>query len=399
MLVGVDELCVLLVDDEPKVINGLERSLSLLEEDWDILVAYSGEEALAILDEEKVQVVLSDLRMPVMDGAAFLSKTRKEYPGTVRFILSGYADKDLMLNASQYAHRYLVKPSSAQDVVNAIREVWKTHAEINNEEVVDKVSNAGGLLSGKGAIGELLKTTDDPECTIERLKELVVKYPPVYASVLRVSNTAFFGSGGCVESIDQALMILGMDFVKALALIELTKSSLALSPAGDRFADQMFEHSVEASQLVRRLKDVITDAKLIQRIQSIALLHDLGKLILLDYAGDRYIQLCEESLHSKTECWRMEREEFGCDHAMIGAYLFNLWGFPIEVVQGIAWHHDPESIEGELLCPARVMNLLNLMSHDVFNKCTYFSGSVSEALLDTYSLPKDLVDQIKDDFL
>lgn len=391
MLSEYEELTVLLVDDEPKVIKGLERSLSLLETDWNILVAFSGEEGLRLLEEESVDVVLSDLRMPVMDGAAFLKTVRSRHPGVIRFVLSGYADKHLMLEAERYAHQYLVKPCTAQKVVESVKKVYETYSRINNKEVLDVVSNSEGLLSGDGLVGELLRVTDDPECSIDSLKELIIKDPPIYASILKISNTAFFGSSGEIESIDQALMILGIDFVKAIGLVELMKREITLSPSQSHFAERVFEHSIEARQLVVHFAGAIGNPKFVQRIQSIALLHDLGKLILLDYAGDRYMKMCADSLEQDKECWRLEREIFGCDHAAIGAYLFELWGFPEEIVRGVAWHHCPEDLGNDDNCSSWYMYIVNLLSHRLNGSASYRSGIVTDDELKKYSLPESVI--------
>ena len=117
----------LFVDDEPLVLSGLKRMLRSLRTDWDIAFASSGAEALTLLADEPFDVVVSDMRMPSMDGAALLSHVASSWPGVARFVLSGHAELAAVLKAVRPAHRYFGKPcdpavlSAALGDVRAVR--------------------------------------------------------------------------------------------------------------------------------------------------------------------------------------------------------------------------------------------------------------------------------------
>ncbi len=107
---------VLCVDDEPNVLEGLERTLF---EHFDVTTATSGAEGLQILQsEDPFAVVVSDMRMPIMDGAAFLAQAREAVPNTVRVLLTGQADMDSAISAVNDGNifRFLCKPCP-QDVL------------------------------------------------------------------------------------------------------------------------------------------------------------------------------------------------------------------------------------------------------------------------------------------
>src|SRR5690606_18712073 len=88
---------ILCVDDEPNVLAGLERTLF---DDYDVTTANSGVEALEILaEEEPFAIIISDMRMPNMDGATFLAEARKLEPDTVRMLLTGYSDVEAAISA------------------------------------------------------------------------------------------------------------------------------------------------------------------------------------------------------------------------------------------------------------------------------------------------------------
>lgn len=101
---------ILLVDDEANVLAALRRAL--YEEPYDILTAESGEEGLKLLLTQRVKVVISDERMPGMNGASFLAAVREKYPETVRFMLTGHASLESAMQAVNCGeiYRFFTKP-------------------------------------------------------------------------------------------------------------------------------------------------------------------------------------------------------------------------------------------------------------------------------------------------
>ena len=94
---------VLFVDDEPHLLAGLRRSLHTRGVGWQISFAASGAEALDLMTAEPCDAVISDMRMPGMDGAQLLDRIRRAHPGTARFVLSGEADRDAVLASASVA--------------------------------------------------------------------------------------------------------------------------------------------------------------------------------------------------------------------------------------------------------------------------------------------------------
>ena len=113
---------LLCVDDEANILSALRRLFR--PHGYTVLTAGGGEEGLEILAREPVDLIISDMRMPVMDGARFLGEARKRHPDTVRLLLTGYADMEstiAAINSGQIA-RYIAKPWNDQDVLLTVRE-------------------------------------------------------------------------------------------------------------------------------------------------------------------------------------------------------------------------------------------------------------------------------------
>ena len=113
---------VLLVDDEEPILNSLRRLLR--GQPYDVLLATSGEQALAIMAERNIDLVVSDARMPNMDGATLLARIYALYPDTTRILLTGFADLETIVKAINEGqiHRYIAKPWTDEELVLTLRQ-------------------------------------------------------------------------------------------------------------------------------------------------------------------------------------------------------------------------------------------------------------------------------------
>ncbi len=159
-----EEVTILCVDDEQNVLNSLIRLF--IDYDYNILTATSGSEGLEILKKEKVQIVISDYRMPVMNGAEFLKEVVKLQPETVRIVLSGFADTSSILSAINEGdiYKFIPKPWNDEElkvtISNAIEHYYLVRKneelanilKIKNEELTEINNKLINLLDEKSLI-------------------------------------------------------------------------------------------------------------------------------------------------------------------------------------------------------------------------------------------------------
>src|SRR5437870_1863054 len=112
---------VLFVDDDQALLDGLRRVLRSERQIWDMTFVADSTEALNIISQQCFDVVVSDMRMPNLNGAQLLSEVKKICPISVRIILSGQADLDLIVEAVASAHQFLSKPCETNDLRSTIR--------------------------------------------------------------------------------------------------------------------------------------------------------------------------------------------------------------------------------------------------------------------------------------
>lgn len=139
---------VLFVDDEEAILEALEHCT--FDEEWEMLTAGSGPEALEVLSRSQVSVVVSDYRMPGMNGVELLKQVHERFPKTIRMILSGYAEAHVVVEAINEGHvdRFLAKPWDDEDLIRAVNDgVHKYMLEMENRLLQETVKARNRELS------------------------------------------------------------------------------------------------------------------------------------------------------------------------------------------------------------------------------------------------------------
>jgi len=139
---------ILIVDDEEKVIKALVRALS--SEQYRILTASDGEEALTKLCEAQVDLIISDNRMPGMSGIQLLPIVKTRWPGTMRFLLTGQADTETAIRAINEGevYRFITKPWNSEELRVTIRRALEHHRLMEeNEKLLSTVRRQTQFLS------------------------------------------------------------------------------------------------------------------------------------------------------------------------------------------------------------------------------------------------------------
>jgi len=111
---------ILFVDDEPKILQGLQRSLRPMKDEWDMDFISSSIEALEEVKKNKYDVVVSDYKMPKMDGIELLTLVKNENPEIKRILLSGQSEDEVFDKAEKIADKYIAKPCSTEELMSII---------------------------------------------------------------------------------------------------------------------------------------------------------------------------------------------------------------------------------------------------------------------------------------
>jgi len=331
---------ILFVDDEPKLLEGLQRMLRPERRQWDMMFAAGGEEALAVMEKTPVDVVVTDMRMPGMDGASLLQAVNKRYPGVMRIVLSGHFNAESGLRAVPVAHQFLTKPCDPHKLKAAIERSSQAEGEPPDEATCRLIGAIGALPSPPRTCRLLNEALDDVESSSDQIAKIISQDVALTAKVLQLVNSAFFSLQREVTDTKTAVTFLGIDVLKQLVLsAEILKTFRPVRPIMGFSLDDFDQHSQRAAKIANRLPAVGPVADL---AATAALLHDTGKLVLATRLPVQFEKALLKSIRERKPLHVCETEVFGTTHAAIGAYLLNLWGLPRPAVDAIAHHHKPQ---------------------------------------------------------
>lgn len=353
---------VLFVDDEPNILLGLKRMLRSMRHEMDFFFAESGLDALSILAEHEVNVIVSDMRMPGMDGAALLNTVMEQYPQIIRIMLTGHAEDSSILQTIPVVHQFLAKPSDPQTLKDILSRACALQQLVTSEQLKTLVSGLGTLPSLPEVYAELREKTKDPECAISDVAHIIEKDLAMSTKVLQLVNSAFYGIYTNIDSPARAVNLLGLDTIKALVLGVGIFTEMAPASVKTFSAPALWAHSYTVAMFAKVIALSESSDRTIADDAFIAgIVHDVGKLLLFSSLEEQYLMALEKVELESISLSAAEDEVFGGDHGAVGGYLLGLWGLPGAVVEAATFHHKLEIYPEDSFSPALAVHVANFI--------------------------------------
>ncbi|UWG95428.1 response regulator [Dehalobacter sp. DCM] len=338
---------ILFVDDEPMLLQGIRRMLWPLREEWEMFFAEDGHSALQILRESPIDVIVSDMCMPGMDGAELLQNVLQRFPHVIRIMLSGDSDQERVLRSVMPTHMFLIKPCDTTVLKQTVDRASRLKKLLNNADIANIANGIVRLPSIPLLYMNLLHEIQSASPSLARIGEIISQDLGMSAKILQLVNSAFFSLPNHIKDPRQAVNLLGLNIIKALVLYvnlffgeDCFASGLSTKDIGD--------HSMQVGSLAGRIYKLESkNAQLESEVLCIGFLHDIGSLILNQFPQYRRIVLTAEKEAESSVQLNQEKEMFGTTHAEIGAYLLGIWGLPDHFIENVAFHHHPSSYNGQ----------------------------------------------------
>lgn len=347
---------VLFVDDEADVLEGLENGLRPWRHQWQLMFAGSGDEALQAMRERHVDVVVSDMRMPGMDGAALLRTVRERQPETVRIMLSGQADREGVLRALPVAHQFLSKPCDARRLHAIISRCRLLNDALFSDAVKQAIASVSALPALPRLYWELAEELERPNATVRRVAAIIEQDVAMTARLLQVVNSAFFAFARPICSVRDAVTMLGLEPVRALVLSSELFRGMAPRCAGTGLdLERLHAHALRVAAIAETLPD---DPETRTIAMAAGMLHDIGLMVMSLPASRRdAAPLPARSAEPPPLS--------GCSHALIGGHLLALWGLPQPLIEAVACHHRPSLLDDLRMSAAGAVHVADWIAHEL----------------------------------
>jgi len=229
-----------------------------------------------------------------------------------------------------------------------------------NRELYDLINNSY-ISSVERVVTEIVRVINDPNSSAKDLKEVIELDPPLTGRILRRANSAYYSRRRGVSEVQDAVILLGFDVVKELALNQ---------KVAELFADDTVIHGYSRLALWKQSVAVALAAKFIYRrelalrgddVYAAGLLHNIGIIVEDQFLHQDFVRVLQRSREEQRDFLRLETEAFGFDHTNIGMALANNWNLPVDLVMAIGYHHAPESASADSIRMAATLFIANYL--------------------------------------
>ena len=357
---------VLFVDDEKNMLDGIKRLLRPMRNEMDFYYAVGGVDALQLMGTHSIDIVISDMRMPIMSGLQFLTEVQQRFPQTIRIMLSGQADDEAIVNTVSVVHQFLAKPCEPDVLKDVLRRSAALYNLMSNDRLRAVVSSIDKLPSLPSIYAELNDALKNAEVTAEDVARIIEQDIAMTAKMLQLVNSSFFGLYQKVDSAARAVKLLGVETVKVLVLGAQIFSELRVKSTLLEM-DTLYSHSIAVANCSRRIASTCTnDTALIEQSFIAGLLHDIGKLLLISQCQQQYEQVLAEAAANAVKLTDCEEKILQATHGYVGAYLIGLWGFANAIVEAVAFHNNLEKYPAAGFGPALAVHVADYAYYRVF---------------------------------
>jgi HD-like signal output (HDOD) protein len=357
---------MLFVDDEPNVLQGFRRMFHNMRAKWKIDCANSAEEALSLLAASRFDVVISDIRMPGMDGGALLSEVATRYPHIIRIVLSGQADEESILRCAGKTHVFLTKPCEPEILKAALVRVCSLTDLLSQEGLKQVVSKMETLPSIPQSYTYLVHELRSEDPSIRRVADIVSKDVSMVARILHLANSAYFmGRQTFTDPVD-AILRLGLSSIEGMVLYTNVFSQFNTRLAKLFNIDEIMDHSVRVGAFARALSQAESlPPDVAECCFTAGLMHDVGKLAIAANIPDEYGKALALAKQDGICLWKAEETVLGTTHDALGAYLMRLWGISDQIAEVIAFHDCPSNASNPELGALTVVHAANALEYEI----------------------------------
>jgi HD-like signal output (HDOD) protein len=338
----------LFVDDEKAMCELFQQFSHVLQDNYEVITATSGEQAVKLLHTRKFDAVITDLTMPDMDGLRFLGHVVQHQPDCARIIVSGYADRLKVARCLFVGHRYFSKPCNPLALAELLNRLASFRELVSNHKVRRIIGGIGALPGPPETFLKIEKVLESPLASMQDVAEVVEQDVAVTAKLLQIVNSAEFGIRHKVVSITEAVQLVGIEAVRGLVLGLQAFASYKEHPGKKAPPAQLWDHSLRTGLIARRVcRAQGFSLPTGDRAFLAGLLHDVGRIVIDANAPEERVEVNEFAKNFGISIAEAEKRHFGATHAEVGGYLLALWGIDDEVVRIVQHQESLSQFDGQ----------------------------------------------------
>lgn len=333
---------VLFVMEDPSELSSLQTMLAPLSGEWELSFVAKAEEALAVLDQSPVDVILSGIHLTGMGGLELLAEVKRRAPHVARIASSGCAHRVTIVSALEVAHQFIPAPFTADVLKATIARASALGARLADDSLRSLIAGIRTLPSLPHLYQELVAAMGSATASADVANRIISQDMAMVSKLLQVVNSAFFGLRRTISSPAHAIALLGIDSVKSLVLSVQVFSQFEGAKRSPLPLESLWHHGLITGTSARDIaKSQDIGSIGVEGAFMAGLLHDIGLLVLATNFPDEYDEVLTGVRDHRLSVCDAERTVFKASHEDVGAYLLGLWGLSDAIVEAVAFHHHP----------------------------------------------------------
>ncbi|MBI1177685.1 HDOD domain-containing protein [bacterium] len=353
---------ILLVSVDADESSELAAQLDCGNSTWHTTFAGDESAAVGTLLQTNIDALIADGSLPGASQESLLKRASELRPATFRLSLSGNYDHGIMLRTMGFAHQNLWKPCPASEIQSTIARAFALRETLQNDRLRLLIAQINTLPSLPRLYLDFLDEIRKPSPSTARLSDIIRQDLSLCSKLLQLVNSAFFGLPHKIDNPEEALLYLGLENVRALVLSIQVFSLFDQVKVAQFSLDALWDHSWAVGSLARCIAHFEKrPTEEIETAFTAGLLHDLGKLVLVNGIPRSWQQALESSKKDKLPLWQAERDHLGATHAETGAALLAMWGLSDQIVEAVAFHHEPEQSGSTSFCALTAVHAANVL--------------------------------------
>lgn len=206
--------------------------------------------------------------------------------------------------------------------------------------VIEQIDNLPALPS---IVTRLIRVVNSPDTSAEDAASLIERDPALTTKMLRLANSAFYGIPRSISSVSSAVVILGFNTIRSLVLSASVMKMFSGNNKNTLDKERFWKHSIVCALAAKIIVRHFINVRMMDPESAFCagILHDIGKLIFNEFAGDDYKTACAYAMSNNIPLLEAERIVLGIDHAQIGRILADKWALPLDLEYSIVFHHSP----------------------------------------------------------
>ncbi len=219
-----------------------------------------------------------------------------------------------------------------------------------DNKIKQVVANIRNLPTPPVVFHQIQKVINDPKASAAHVAAILAEDPAMSVKVLKMTNSAFYGLAREVESVKQAVVIVGMEAVKNLVLSASVLDMFKGDHVDQEYQERFWRHSLATAAACRLLAKQVRSRGVVDPDSafSAGLLHDVGKMVISCFLVEEYkkFQAARENDRTQTDV-QLEQSVLGYTHGNVGEYLGVQWKLPQKLCDAVAYHHRPAECESQ----------------------------------------------------